>query len=58
MSAARFLACGLLALGANVAAAQDGLNVVGGLDVRWIHATGELSYLNGGLGIQIGRAHV
>jgi hypothetical protein len=51
MSAARYLACALLALSARVATAQDQLDVVGAIDVRWIHATGDLSYLNGGMGI-------
>jgi hypothetical protein len=32
------------------AAAQDRLSVNGDVDLRWVHATGELSYLNGGLG--------
>ena len=32
------------------AAAGDRLDVIGELDVRWINATGETSYLNGGLG--------
>ncbi len=33
------------------AAAGDQLVFDGQLDLRWVHATGELSYLNGGLGI-------
>jgi hypothetical protein len=31
--------------------AQDRLVVNGDVDLRWVHATGETSYLNGGLGI-------
>jgi hypothetical protein len=38
-------------LWAHVAAAGDQLTIDGQLDLRWIHATGELSYLNGGLGV-------
>ena len=30
--------------------AQERLSVYGELDLRWVHATGDLSYLNGGLG--------
>jgi hypothetical protein len=37
-------------LWANAAGAQDRLNVSGDVDLRWVHATGDLSYLNGGLG--------
>jgi hypothetical protein len=33
------------------AAAQDRLTLDGQIDVRWVHATGDVSYLNGGLGI-------
>ncbi|MDB6082341.1 MAG: hypothetical protein JWN43_222 [Gammaproteobacteria bacterium] len=32
------------------ASAQDRLNVDGVIDLRWVHATGERSFLNGGLG--------
>jgi hypothetical protein len=32
------------------AAAQDRLSVDGGIDLRWVHATSERSFLNGGLG--------
>jgi hypothetical protein len=32
------------------AAAQDRLSVNGDVDLRWVHATGERSFLNGGLG--------
>jgi hypothetical protein len=37
-------------LAAGSAMAGDQLDVSGMLDVRWIHATGETSYLNGGTG--------
>ncbi|HEV7612313.1 MAG TPA: hypothetical protein VGO37_10585 [Steroidobacteraceae bacterium] len=37
-------------LAAGSAMAGDQLDVIGMLDVRWINATGETSYLNGGLG--------
>jgi hypothetical protein len=50
------------------AAAADQLTVDGQLDLRWIHSSGELSYLNGGLGalrfdpehedLRLGRAYV
>src|SRR5579871_3433653 len=30
---------------------QDNFSVTGDVDLRWVHATGESSYLNGGLGI-------
>jgi hypothetical protein len=33
------------------AGAQDRLTLDGDLDVRWVHATGEPSFLNGGLGL-------
>src|SRR3981189_2530818 len=55
-----------VALWASVAGAQDRLSVSGDVDLRWVHATGDPSYLNGGLGklrfdpehegIQFGRA--
>src|ERR1700681_2250230 len=55
-----------VAICASTAGAQDRLSINGDVDVRWVHATGELSYLNGGLGklrfdpehegIQFGRA--
>ncbi len=52
MPASRYTACAIICLWAGLAAAaEDQLNVVGALDLRWVHATGELSYLNGGLGI-------
>ena len=44
------LPCLSACLWAGYAAAGDQLNVIGELDVRWIHATGETSYLNGGVG--------
>jgi hypothetical protein len=34
-----------------VAGAQDRLTLNGDLDVRWVHATGEPSFMNGGTGI-------
>jgi hypothetical protein len=37
-------------LWASAAGAQDRLSVNGGVDLRWVHATGDSSYLNGGLG--------
>lgn len=43
--------CLSIALGAAAAGAQDRLNVNGDVDLRWVHATGDTSYLNGGLGI-------
>jgi hypothetical protein len=45
-----FLFVGLLLCTAG-APAQDRLVVNGDVDLRWVHATGETSYLNGGLGI-------
>jgi hypothetical protein len=36
---------------AGAAAAQDRLDVAGDIDLRWVHATGDTSYLNGGLGV-------
>ncbi len=45
------LLCVSVALWAAVAAAQDRLTVNGDVDLRWVHATGDTSYLNGGLGI-------
>jgi hypothetical protein len=57
-----------LGLLAGSVAAQDRLDVVGDVDLRWVHATGETSYLNGGLGavrfdanhegVEFGRAFV
>jgi hypothetical protein len=40
-----------LALWSVAAAGQDRLTVDGAIDLRWVHATGETSFLNGGLGI-------
>src|ERR1700737_2022355 len=37
-------------LWAGAAGAQDRLSVKGGVDLRWVHATGGPSYLNGGMG--------
>jgi len=36
-------------LWASAAGAQDRLNVSGDVDLRWVHATGDPSYLNGAL---------
>jgi hypothetical protein len=48
---ARHSTMGMIAcLYAGLAGAGDQLNVDGTLDVRWVHATGEPSYLDGGLG--------
>jgi hypothetical protein len=54
------------ALWSSVVTAQERLNVVGELDVRWVNASGAASYLDGGLGtlrydpehegVQLGRA--
>lgn len=44
--AAWLVAC----LWAHSAVAADELNITGQVDLRWVHATGDLSYLNGGLG--------
>ena len=38
-------------LWASAAGAQDRVSVNGDFDLRWVHATGDLSYLNGGLGV-------
>jgi hypothetical protein len=46
-----FMACCIACIWASTVAADDRLTVTGALDVRWVHATGETSYLNGGLGI-------
>jgi hypothetical protein len=35
----------------SAAAAQDRVSVNGDFDVRWVHAVGDLSYVNGGLGV-------
>jgi hypothetical protein len=45
------IACLLASVWTQAALADDRLDIVGALDVRWVHASGELSYLNGGLGI-------
>jgi hypothetical protein len=50
MLAPRRVACVMACLWAGLAVADDQLNVVGELDLRWVHSTGELSYLDGGLG--------
>ncbi len=49
--AARIASAWLCAcLWAGGAAADERLDVLGAVDVRWVHASGELSYLNGGTG--------
>jgi hypothetical protein len=48
--AQRLMLCGM-ALWALDAGAQDRLSVDGDVDMRWIRATGDLSFLNGGPGI-------
>jgi hypothetical protein len=45
----RILLWGIV-LWAGTTGAQDRVSVNGGVDLRWVHATGEPSYLNGGLG--------
>jgi hypothetical protein len=50
MRAPRHAACLMACLWSGLACAEDQLNVVGALDVRWIHSTGVASYLNGGFG--------
>ena len=45
------LAMALAAFSPLGAGAQDRLTLDGDLDVRWVHATGEPSFMNGGLGI-------
>ena len=46
----RCVALGSLMICAVDAGAQDRLSGYGDLDLRWVHATGDASYLNGGLG--------
>ena len=46
----RFASCATACLWAAMAAADDRLDVIGSLDVRWIHADSQTSYLDGGLG--------
>src|SRR5580658_5976227 len=49
----RWIFCGLAlwaALSTGECSAQDRLSVDGDLDLRWVHATSDTSYLNGGLG--------
>jgi hypothetical protein len=50
MRAVRCIACLLACFSAPFACADDRLDVTGALDVRWIHATGTPSFLDGGLG--------
>jgi hypothetical protein len=51
MRAAPALLLSLAAFGAPLAAAQDRLNTIGELDMRWVSAAGDLSWLNGGPGL-------
>jgi hypothetical protein len=50
VSAAHLLAA-YLGLGSSVSFADDRFTMDGDLDVRWVHATGDPSFLHGGLGI-------
>ena len=45
-----FAVCVMACLWAELAAAQDTLKVLGEFDLRWVHSTADLSYLDGGLG--------
>jgi hypothetical protein len=64
----RFYACMVVGLCAGSALANDQLTVVGAVDVRWVHSTSDLSFLDGGLGklrfdqddtgLRLGRAFV
>lgn len=47
----RRVTCCIVLGWAGIAMADDRITVAGALDVRWVHSTGELSYLNGGVGI-------
>lgn len=51
MAVRRIVACCIACVWASTVMADDRLTVIGALDVRWVHATGETSYLNGGLGV-------
>ncbi|MEA3105583.1 MAG: hypothetical protein QOI88_188 [Gammaproteobacteria bacterium] len=50
MSVRSCAACLVAGLCAGPALAEDQLSVVGAVDVRWVHSTSELSFLDGGLG--------
>ena len=39
------------AFGSSASRADDRFTLDGDLDVRWVHATGDPSFLNGGLGV-------
>jgi hypothetical protein len=41
----------LAAIGAAAASAQDRFTIDGDIDVRWVHASGDPSFLNGGFGL-------
>ena len=66
MPAWRHAACLMAYLWPGLAVAGDQLLVLGTLDLRWVHSTGSLSYLNGGIatlrfdpdheGLRLGRA--
>jgi len=45
-----YAACVVAGLCAGSVLADDQLTVVGSVDVRWVHSTSDLSYLDGGLG--------
>lgn len=46
----RFCACLAAGLCAGPVLADDQLTLIGAVDVRWVHSTSDLSYLDGGLG--------
>ncbi len=50
MHARRCVLGAIACLLAGFAAAGDQLNIDGALDMRWVHATGDTSFLDGGLG--------
>lgn len=50
MKAGTLAACCIALFWAGCAMGGDEFSAVGALDVRWVHATGETSYLNGGFG--------
>jgi hypothetical protein len=50
-ASAAVLLSACLAFGSSAARADDRFTLDGDVDVRWVHATGETSFMNGGLGI-------
>jgi hypothetical protein len=50
-TAAAILLIASCLLGSSISLADDRFTMDGDLDVRWVHATGDPSFLNGGLGI-------